>query len=110
MFNMDSLGHNEEVESDFDSQLIDKFKQGISLRNGRYYVELSWKDKVNSKVPSSHKVALSVLDKAVKDLNKRKLLSPYHEVISQQLADDIIKEINVHPGDYHKFIWIPHHP
>ena len=32
MFNMDSLGHNEEIESDFDRQLIDKFKQGISLR------------------------------------------------------------------------------
>ena len=31
MFNMESLGHNEEVESDFDRQLIDKFKQGISL-------------------------------------------------------------------------------
>ena len=25
MFNMDSLGHNEEIESDFDRQLIDKF-------------------------------------------------------------------------------------
>ena len=35
MFNMDSLGHNEEIESDFDHQLIDKFKQGISLRDGR---------------------------------------------------------------------------
>ena len=31
MFNMDSLGHNEEMESYFDHQLIDKFKQGISL-------------------------------------------------------------------------------
>ena len=33
---MDSLGHNEEIESDFDCQLIDKFKQSISLRDGRY--------------------------------------------------------------------------
>ena len=31
MFNMDSPGHNEEIESDFDRQLIDKLKQGISL-------------------------------------------------------------------------------
>ncbi|XP_064088753.1 uncharacterized protein LOC135203073 [Macrobrachium nipponense] len=28
----------------------------------------------------------------------------------QQLGDDIIEEINVHPDDYHKFIWIPHRP
>ena len=31
-------------------------------------------------------------------------------MFSQQLADDIIKEIDVHPEDYHKFIWIPHRP
>ena len=31
MFNMDSLGHNEEMESDFDRQLTAKFKQVISL-------------------------------------------------------------------------------
>ena len=31
MFDMDSLGHNEEIESDLDRLLIDKFKQGISL-------------------------------------------------------------------------------
>ena len=107
MFNMDSLGHNEEIESDFDRQLIDKFKQGISLRDGGYHVELPWKDGVISKVPSNHRVALSVLDKVAKDLDNKELLSSYQEVFSQQLADDII---NVHPDDYHKFIWIPHRP
>ena len=40
LFNMDSLSRNEEIESDFDRQLIDKFKQSISLSDGRYYVEL----------------------------------------------------------------------
>ena len=44
MFNMDSLGHNEEIESDFDCHLIDKFKQGISLQDGRYHIEFPWKD------------------------------------------------------------------
>ena len=75
MFNMDSLSHNEEIESDFDSQLIDKLKQDISLRDGRYHVELPWKDEVISEVPSNHKVALSVLDKVVKDLDRWELLS-----------------------------------
>ena len=110
MFNMDSLGHNEEIESDFDRQLIDKFKQGISIQDGRYHVEIPWKDEVISKVPSNQKVALSVIDKVVKDLDKRELLYSYQEVFSQHLANDIIEEINVHPDDYHKFIWIPHHP
>ena len=31
-------------------------------------------------------------------------------MFSQQLADDVIEEIEVHPDDYHKFIWIPHRP
>ena len=37
-------------------------------------------------------------------------MSSYQAVFSQQLADDIIEEIDVHPDDYHKFIWIPHRP
>ena len=110
MFNLDTLGHNEKIESDLDSQLIDKFKKGISLQDGRYHVELPWNDEVISKVPSNHKAALSVLDKVVKDLDKKELLSSYQEVFSQQLTNDIIEEINVHPEDYHKFIWIPHCP
>ena len=63
--------------------------------------------KVISKVPSNHKVALSVLDKVVKDLDKRELFFTYQEVLNQQ-TDDVIEGINVHPDDYHKFIWIPH--
>ena len=31
-------------------------------------------------------------------------------MFSQQLADDIIEAIDVHPDDYHKFIWILHRP
>ena len=38
------------------------------------------------------------------------MLSSYQDVSSQHLADDIIEEINVHPDDYHKSIWIPHRP
>ena len=37
-------------------------------------------------------------------------MSSYQGVFSQQLVDDIIEDINVHPDDYHKFIWIPHRP
>ena len=80
------------------------------MQDGRYNVELPWKDEVISKVPSNHEVALSVLDKVVKDFNKKELLSSYRAVFSQQLADDIIEEIDVHSDDYHKFIWIPHRP
>ena len=90
--------------------MIDEFKQGISLQDGRYHIELLWKDEVIRKVPSNRKVALSVLDKVVKDLNKKELLSSSQAVFSQQLADDIIEETDVHPDDYHKFIWIPHCP
>ena len=110
MFNMDSLGHNEEPESDYDRLLIDKFKKGISMQGGRYLVELPWKEEVIAKVPSNHKVALSVLDKVVRDLDNKGLLSPYQEVFNQQLSDGIIEEIDVHPDDYHKYIWIPHRP
>ena len=110
MFNKDSLGHNEELESDYDRLLINKFKQGISLQDGRYFVELPWKEEVICKVPSNHKVALSVLGKVVRDLDNKRLLSSYQEVFDQQLADGIIEKVDVRPDDYHKYIWIPHRP
>ena len=71
----------------------------LSVETAQYHVELPWKDEVISKVPSNHKFALSVLDKIVKDLDRRELLSSYQAVFSQQLADDIIEEIDVHPDD-----------
>ena len=37
-------------------------------------------------------------------------MSSYQAVFSQQLADDIIEEIDVRPDDFLKFIWIPHRP
>ena len=110
MFSLDSLGHNEETESDCDQQLIQRFENGISLHDGKYHVSIPWKEDVVDLVPSNHKVALAVLDRVNKDLDKKGLWTSYQEVFSQQLNDDIIEEINVSPSDYHKFIWIPHRP
>ena len=73
--------------------MIDKFKQGISLQDGSYYVELPWKDEVISKVPSNHKVALSVLDKVVKDHDKRELLSSHQACLVSSWLMILLKKL-----------------
>ncbi|MEO1301205.1 MAG: DUF1759 domain-containing protein, partial [Bacteroidota bacterium] len=110
MFSVDSLGHNEEVESDYDRLCIKKFQQGISLQNGRYHVELPWKEELIEKVPSNHKIALAVMNRVESDLDRKGLLASYQEVFCQQLSEGIIEEIEVQPKDYDKYIWIPHRP
>ena len=94
----------------FDKQQIDKFQEGISLKDGSYHVKLPWYPEKNSKVPSNHFIALRVLDRTMKHLNRKGLLSKYEKVFDKQLEDDIIEEINASPFSYNDYTWIPHRP
>ena len=42
LFNVESLGISDGPISNIDDQQINKFKTGITLREGRYHVELPW--------------------------------------------------------------------
>ena len=112
LFSLESLGikrDDKELVS-FDQEQVEKFKQGISLQDGYYNIELPWlPDKVDL-VPSNHNIALKVLDRTISILQRKGLLNEYQEVFDKQLDDGIIEEITVDPTQYKKYVWIPHRP
>lgn len=62
---------------DFDNKQIKQYKNSISFKEYAYYIELPWnKDKLIL-VPSNYAVALKVLDRIVKNLEKKNLLDNY---------------------------------
>ena len=111
MFSLESLGINEAVDSvsDYDDQKMSEFKQEIELIDNSWHVKLVWHDCI-SKVPSSHQVALNVLNRVVSKLDQVGRLDEYSEGFKQMLSEGILEEIQVNPADFHKYIWIPHRP
>ena len=111
MLSCDSLGieENKDSLSDYDQERVDKFRNSIELINGEYHVDLSWHDNVDQ-VPSNEGVALNVLDRVNKDLERKGLLRDYNDGLIKWETDDITERIEVHPRDYKNYIWIPHHP
>ena len=112
LFSFESMGIktcDKELVS-FDKHQIDKFQEGISLKDGFYHVKLPCYPEKNSKVPSNHFIALTVLDRTMEHLNRKGLVIKYEEVFDKQLEDGIIDEINVSPSSYDDYTWIPHRP
>ena len=112
LFKFESLGIKSDDSEmiDFDKELIKKFEDGISYKDGHYFIDLPWyQDKVNL-VPSNHNIALKVLSRVTSQLQKSGLISKYEEVFDKQLENDIIEEIEVSPKDYDKYVWLPHRP
>ena len=111
MFSLDSLGcHEESNQSQYDTIMIEEFQRGISFKDNRYHVSLPWKENLVEKVPSNHKVALSVLNRVVNNLEQKGSLAAYQEVFHNQLKDGIIEKIRVEPKDFDNYVWIPHRP
>ena len=111
MVSCDSLGIGDIADqgvSDYDKIRIDQFEAGIEIKD-QVYVELVWEDNV-SEVPSNHAVALSVLDRVSKKLEKNGLLEVYNNVFFEQLSENIIEEFECDPKDFNKYIWLPHRP
>ena len=112
LFKFESLGIKSDNSEmiDFDKELVKKFEDGITYKDGHYCVELPWyQDKVNL-VPSNHNIALKVLSKVILQLQKSGLINKYEEVFDKQLENGIIEEIEVSPKDYDNYVWIPHRP
>ena len=112
LFSLESMGiktDDRELVS-IDKEQVEKFRKGIIFKEGKYHVELPWHfDKVEA-VPSNHNVALKVLDRTMKYLDKKGLTERYQSVFEQQLSDGIIEEITVKPSEYQDKVWIPHRP
>ena len=112
LFRIESLGLKDTDNdlSTIDQLQMDKFKNSIELKDGRYYVELPWyTDKIKS-VPSNYKVALSVLNRVYNSLESQNLTEAYHNIFKQQLDDGVIERINVAPENFNNYVFIPHRP
>ena len=112
LFSLESMGIKKDDKEliSFDEDQINRFREGISFKDGHYHVELPWyQDKINL-VPSNHFVPLRVLDRPIDFLKRKGLVNKYQEVFDKQLEDGIIEEVKVNPSDYDSHIWIPHRP
>ena len=109
MVNCDSLATNESLElSAYDKEKIQQFESSIEVKD-QIFVELVWKDNV-SDVPSNYEVALKVMERVYNKLERTGNLEKYNQVFFDQLDKDVIEEFDCAPGDFHKYIWLPHRP
>ena len=111
LYKLESIGIKENSDlGSFDDLKIREFREAISFSNGKYFVELPWKEELVKCVPSNHAVALATLQRVVRNLSRNNLLSEYGAVFHQQLEEGIIEKITVPPSEYSKYIWVPHRP
>ena len=106
MLNIDILENCAEG-STYDSDQIKLFSESIEYKDGSYHVKLPWLKNIKH-VPSNYKIALSVLDRVIKNLESKNLFNEYCEVFKQQEKENIIERFHVEPENYNRFIWIPH--
>lgn len=108
LFSLETLGVVEDPVSDYDWDKIALFSNSISYRDNCYYADLSWNDGKLPFVASNNQVALNVLDRVVTRLSKINLYKDYCQVFLDQ--EGIIEKIQVDPGDFSHYTWIPHRP
>ena len=108
MFQTEGLGidSKENAITDYDSVKIKDFEDSITFEDGHDNVKLPWHEDVLEKVPSDHNVALTVMGRVSKKLEKDNLMDDYVKVFKQQEEEGII----VDPLKYADYTWIPHRP
>ena len=99
MFQTVGLGidSKENAITDYDSVKIKDFEDSIKFEDGHYIVKLPWHEDVLEKVPFNHNVALTVMDRVYKKLEKDNLMDDYIKVFKQQEEEGIIERIEVDP-------------
>ena len=108
MFSTESMGIIDENPSDLDQIELDKFRDNISFKNGKYHVKLPWYQEKISEVPSNFGIAKSVLSKNISDLIKRGMFDAYDKVLCEQLDEGILEEVELQNINVYNHIWIPH--
>ena len=88
------------------------FKETIAFEDRRYMVELPFQE-FHTVLPDNFQLSVARLKGQLQRLRQQPLvLEQYDEIITKQLHDGIIEEINPHndspePGKIH---YLPHHP
>lgn len=99
MFNVGSLGITDREEFfSYGQEQIQHFHSSITLKDGKYYVQLPWHADKLAYIPSSYAVALRILNRVVRSLEKKGLYRDYLEMFFQQEQKGIIDEIFVSLG------------
>ena len=108
MFSLENIAINENCDiSNYDSDMLQKFEDGISVDNNKYCVKLVWNDKIK-KVPHNFDIAKAVLGRVYLNLKKNNLLEKYEAVFTQQLSDSILEPINLDMVEKSEHVFIPH--
>ena len=82
---MESLGNTERDEA------LEKFNKGIELRNGRYAVNLPWKEK-KSALPDNYELTLARFKGQPKRHKKdENIVKQYDKVIKEQLRNGVVE-------------------
>ena len=89
----------------------DKFLDSIHQVEGRYEVNLPWKEH-HRLLPDNYEVAISRLNSVLKRLKKTpELLQEYNHVTEEQSARGIVSDVDLNaPVAVGKLHYLPHHP
>ena len=76
MFKLESLGLDIKNDVSTDNSIIENFQKTIEFKDNCYHIELPWKKDLVEKIPSNHKIALSVLNRVQDSLKLKNLTEP----------------------------------
>ena len=108
LFSLETIGIANETISDFDIAEINKFKESINLKDGKYYVDIPWNYNLINKVPSNFSLCKCIAKKVSFNNSKLEMDDKYFDVFRDQLSRGIIEEIV--PDDPENHIWVSHRP
>ena len=111
MFNCESIGIIDSPDSisNYDKDMVEKFEEGIEIKNNQIHVELVWHDNIEQ-VPSNHNVALKICDIVSDKLERKGKLESYNQIFFEQLKEGVVEEFECAPEDFENYKWLPHHP
>ena len=97
MFSLDSVGYIDEPNqsAQIDIELVSEFKKGIQFKDEKYHVNLPWKNDLTEQVPSNHKVALTVLNRVIENLEKRGYCLSTRRFSTLSVKRELLRELKL---------------
>lgn len=84
-----------ESRTERSQEQIQHFHSPITLKDGKYYVQLPWYADKLAYVPSNYAIALLNLNRVVRSLEKKGLYRDYLEVLFQQEQKGIMESLGI---------------
>ena len=106
MFSVEGIGLPE--TNDFDDNLLIDFDKNIELKNGNYYVEMPWSERV-AEVQPNFEICRSILQRVHVKLITTNNYDNYNNVFNEYLTDNIVEQVAIN-SDCTGHVYIPHRP